>query len=271
MVIGKLLGAYELGLYTFAYNLANWPVQNIVWVVSRVAFPAFSKLQNDLNKMKEAFLKMTRLLSLISFPLFMGLLAVANELIPFVYGEKWNRSIIPLQIIIGFTLIRSFVSPCGQIVLAKGRPDIAFKFNAFQVPLLLVAVLISVSYGIVGVAIGMSLVVGLMGLIFLRISIGLINLNLGSILKAIFPALISSSLMLFLVMTLRYILIDLEYKDYQVLLVCVPFGAVIYFLALIVFFRSSFQMLWSMFMDILGNGIVSINRGKGISFSSIIP
>ncbi|HWP93496.1 MAG TPA: MOP flippase family protein [Thermodesulfobacteriota bacterium] len=270
MVIGKFLGAGELGLYTFAYNLADWPVKNIVWIVGRVAFPAFSKLQKDLGTMKEVFLKMTRLLSLVTFPLFIGLLAVANELIPVVFGEKWNRSIIPLQIIIGFTMIRSFVSPCGQIILALGRPDIDFKFNAVQVPLLLIAVLIGVSYGIIGVAIGMSLVVGLMGIVFLRLSIGLINLDLISILKVLFPALTSSLLMLFSVLALRYVLIDFGYKSYQVLLACVPFGGVMYFLALLTFFRGSFQMLWGMFMDVLGNRIAGI-RKKGVSYYSSAP
>lgn len=266
MVIGKLLGSSELGLYTFAYNIANWPVANLVWIVGKVAFPAFSKLQNDLNRLKEVFLKMMGLLSLLCFPIFIGLLAMANELLPVVFGEKWNRSIIPLQIIIGFTLIRSLVSPAGQIVLAMGRPNIEFKFNLIQVPLLLIAVLIGASYGIIGVAIGMSLVVGIMGLIFLRISIGLIDLNFEGMLKVIFPALVSSLLMFFLVLALRYIMINLGYKSYQVLLGCIPSGTVIYFLTLLIFFRGSFQMLWSVFVDVLGGRVVGIK--KGISYSS---
>ena len=260
MVIGKLLGSYELGLYTFAYHLANWPVKNIVYIVNGVAFPAFSTLQNDVNRMKEVFLKITRLLSLVSFPLLIGLLAVSNELIPVVYGEKWNRSIIPLQIIIGFALLISFNSLAGQVVLAVGKPNIDFKFNAIQVPLLLVAILIGVSYGIVGVAVGMSVVVGLLGLIFLKISIGLINLNLGNVLRSLSPALISSLLMLVSVLVLRYILINFGYKSYQVLLICIPCGAVVYLSALLIFFRSSLQMLWSMCMDILGNPVVGFRR-----------
>jgi PST family polysaccharide transporter len=205
--------------------------------------------------MREVFLRMIGILSLVSFPLFLGLFAVTNELIPVVFSEKWNRSILPLQIIIGFTLIRSFVSPCGQVVLAMGRPDIEFKFNAAQVPLLLIAILVGVSYGITGVAVAMSLVIGTMGFIFLRLSVGLINLELGSVLKVLVPAFVSSLLMLFSVLVLRYILIDLEYKEYQVLMVCVPLGAVIYISSLFTLFRNSFQTLWSMFMYIIGSRI----------------
>lgn len=260
LVIGRWLGSFELGLYTFAYRLASFPVENIAWVVSRVTFPAFSKLQNDLDKLRELFLKMIRLLSLISFPLLMGLLAMANELVPLVFGEKWNRSIIPLQIIIGFALLTSLNSLAGQIVIALGRPKIPFKFNLAQVPLVLVAILICVKYGIIGVAIAMSLVVGFFGVLFFRSAIGLIDLNVGTVLKVLFPALASSLLMLFLVLALKYVLIGLACESFQILLLCIPFGAVVYVFALITFFRSSFQMLWAISMDILGNRITGIGK-----------
>ena len=41
LIIGKLLGAASLGLYRFGYGLANWPIENIVWVFGRVMFPAY--------------------------------------------------------------------------------------------------------------------------------------------------------------------------------------------------------------------------------------
>jgi O-antigen/teichoic acid export membrane protein len=248
--------------------LANFPFENIAGVVYRVSFPAFSKLQNDLNRLREAFLGMTKLLSLISFPLFTGLMTMANELIPIIFGEKWIRAIVPLQIITGVALITSFVSPCGQIILTLGRPEIEFKFNLIQVPLLLIGIFIGVKHGIIGVAIAMSLVIGVMGFVFLKLSINLINLSLKGILEALSPALLSSLPMLVLMSALRYLLTSLGYKDYQILLICVPFGAAIYFLALLTFFRSSFQMLWVMFMDLLGNHLIFIRRSRMFPHSS---
>lgn len=259
-IIGRFLGLFELGIYTFAYRLARFPVENIVWVMTSVAFPAFSKLQNDLNRLREVFLKMLNLLSLITFPLFIGLLSMANELVPVVFGEKWNAAIVPLQIIIGFALISSFVSPCGQIVLALGKPKIEFKFNLVQVPLLLLGVFIGVKYGIIGVAIAMSLVIGTMGFLFLKRTIHLINLTMKNILIILFPALASSLLMLVLVLALRHILINSGYNIYQVLLVCSPFGALVYSLALLTFFRRSFQLLWRILKDVLGNRIVNFRK-----------
>lgn len=259
-IVGRFLGPLELGLYTFAYKLAMFPLENIVGVVYKVSFPAFSMLQNDLNRLREAFLKMTRLLSLISFPLFIGLMAMANELIPAVFGEKWNRSIVPLQIIIGFAMINSFVSPCGQIVLTLERPEIEFKFNLIQAPLLLGGIFIGVKYGIIGVAVAMSLVIGIMALVFLKLSINLIGLGIKDILNALFPALSSSLIMLIPVLLIRYLLLYFGCRGYQVLLICIPFCGFMYLLALLTFFKNNFQMIWNMFMDISGHCIISLKR-----------
>ena len=45
MLIGRFLGASELGYYSMAYRLMLWPLQNISSVVGRVLFPEFSRLQ----------------------------------------------------------------------------------------------------------------------------------------------------------------------------------------------------------------------------------
>jgi O-antigen/teichoic acid export membrane protein len=204
---------------------------------------------------------MTRFISLVSFPVFLGLLATANELIPLVFGDKWDRAIIPLQIIICFSLIRSFASPAGGIVTALGKPSIEFTFNLIQAPILLVGVLVGIKYGIIGVAVAMSLVVGIMALLFLKVSISLIDLRLRNIFEVLFPAFLSSSLMMTLVLIVRGILLNqFGYKDYQVLLVCVPFGVMVYLGILFLFFRRSFLMFWNMFMDIIGSRLVGIKK-----------
>lgn len=260
MIIGKLLGVFELGVYRFAYMVAHFPVDHVVRVVGRVSFPAFSKLQNDLNRFREAFLRMTRLLSLISFPLFLGMVPIAQEFVPLVFGEKWNGAIIPLQIIICFALIRSFVSPCGQIVVALGRPRIEFIFNLVQAPLLITGVLIGAKYGIIGVAIAMSFLAGMMSFIFLKVSINLIHLRLRNILGVIYPALLSSLLMMIFVFWIRNLLFELGYKEHHILFACVPIGAIIYFGILRTFFRSSFEMLWNLFKDVAGNQLALMKK-----------
>jgi len=66
-LIGKLLSKAKLGYYSFAFNLANWPVENIVKVVNTVALPALAKVQSDLDAMKHLFLRMTEMTAWLRF------------------------------------------------------------------------------------------------------------------------------------------------------------------------------------------------------------
>ena len=67
--VGKMLGVTTLGFYQMAYLLSNLPATEITHVISRVTFPAYSKLQEDLSKIKEAYLKVLQVIAFFSFPL----------------------------------------------------------------------------------------------------------------------------------------------------------------------------------------------------------
>jgi O-antigen/teichoic acid export membrane protein len=176
-VIGKVMGPTPLGIYTFAYNLANWPIENIVWVINKVSFPAFAKLQDTPDEFRRIYRQIIQSVSMLAFPIMMGMFAVADQMVVQIYGSKWQEGILPLKIIIGFMLIRTIASPGGGVLLALGKPKIEFHFNLIQLPLLLTAIIIGSRYGIVGVAWGMAGVLGLMGFIFIRIAQSSIHLD----------------------------------------------------------------------------------------------
>jgi len=138
-VIGKVMGSAPLGIYTFAYNLANWPIENIVWVINKISFPAFAKLQEAPEELRRIYRQIIQSVSLLAFPIMMGMFAVADQLVIQIYGSKWQEGILPLKIIIGFMLIRTIASPGGGVLMALGKPKIEFHFNLVQLPLLLTA------------------------------------------------------------------------------------------------------------------------------------
>jgi O-antigen/teichoic acid export membrane protein len=129
LLIGSLLGAKALGYYTLAYNLVLRPSQRINPVITRVAFPVFSKVQNNTEKLKRGYLKVLQLLSTINFPLMAGLAVVASVAVPLIFGEQWLPSIILIQILTIVGLLSSTVNPVGSLLLSKGRADLGFKWN----------------------------------------------------------------------------------------------------------------------------------------------
>jgi len=129
LLIGSLLGAKVLGYYTLAYKLILSPSQRINPVISRVAFPVFSKVQSDIKRIKRGYLKVLQLLSLVNFPLMVGLAVVAPVAVLVMFGEQWVPSIILIQILSIVGLLRSTINPVSSLLLATGRADLGFKWN----------------------------------------------------------------------------------------------------------------------------------------------
>lgn len=129
LLIGSMLGAKSLGYYTLAYNLIIRPSSLINPVITKVAFPVFSRMQNETNRLKKGYLKVLQLLSTVNFPMMAGLAVVAPIAVPVIFGEQWLPSIILIQILTIVGLLRSTGNPVGSLLLSKGRADLGFKWN----------------------------------------------------------------------------------------------------------------------------------------------
>ncbi len=119
-VVGRVLGARTLGLYTRAYSLMQMPTQRFVRVLTDVLFPAASKVQDDPVRFRRAYLHALTTISFFVMPA-VGLLSVlAPELIIGIYGEEWAGAIAPLQILAGFGLLRAAYNGAAAFLRAKG-------------------------------------------------------------------------------------------------------------------------------------------------------
>jgi teichuronic acid exporter len=80
--------------------------------------------------LNDGFLHMTKLLGLVTFPMLMGLTAVANVFIQSVFGQKWMEAVPILQIMAIVGILRVLMNPNGSVILAKGKANIAFYWDA---------------------------------------------------------------------------------------------------------------------------------------------
>jgi lipopolysaccharide exporter len=157
-LIGSFLGAQPLGHYTLAYNIANLPSTRVNAVVSRVLFPTFARIQDDLPRLRKGYLRMQELTALVNFPLLFGMVVVAPLAIPLLFGPSWQPAVLLLQILSVVGMGRAISGTIGPLLLARGRTDLGFKWSlmvvAIQVPGLLAGVLMG---GVVGAAIAFAL------------------------------------------------------------------------------------------------------------------
>ncbi len=153
LLIGKFLGTHSLGLYTLAYKLMMVPLQNISWVLAKVMFPAFSKIQDDLPKVREVYLKMVQLISAVTFPLMLALFIVAPQFIYVIYGPQWAPVIEVIRVFCFCGMIQSVATSVGVIYQSLGRADIQLRMGLWGALVSTTAIIIGLQWDIYGVAV----------------------------------------------------------------------------------------------------------------------
>jgi O-antigen/teichoic acid export membrane protein len=152
LLIGYYLGATALGYYTIAYRIYLIMTQLLIGIVSQVAMPIFSRLQHELEKLRNAFYTFTELTSFAAFPIFIGVAVLAPELVKFLFGEKWLPS-VPVMQILAFIGIQHVISYFyATVLMAMGKPSWQLKMNLFDATANFIGFYLVVRWGIVAVA-----------------------------------------------------------------------------------------------------------------------
>lgn len=241
LLIGKFLSATALGHYTFAYQLSTFPLSRISSIITSVTFPAFSIIQDDNDMLRYAYLKVIKYISLVTFPMLSGLIVVAPDFIPIVFGEKWTPMIIPLQILCVAGALWSIGTTVGSVLMSKGRADIQFKWNVFTAIVLPIAILIGIRYGIVGVAMAMTITSCILVFIIQKIVNNLINLNSSDFFKALYPATFGSSILILSLITFQKLISIIYLHDILSLVGSLIVGVMSYFFTIRILFSNDFD------------------------------
>jgi len=118
---------------------------------SQVTFPAYSKLQDNLPKLREAYLKVLQLTAFLSFPIAGLIFALAPDFTKIFLGEKWMPMVPAMQVLVFWGVIRSMAGVNSSILQAVKRPDIITKLNTIKLPILAILIYpLSIKWGIVG-------------------------------------------------------------------------------------------------------------------------
>ncbi len=222
----------------------TFPLHKISMMVTRVTFPIFSTIQDDNDALRRGYTKTVRYISLITFPLLTGMLAVAPEFIIVVFGEKWAPIILPLQILCLAGALKSIGTTVGSVLLAKGRSDLQFKWNIITVIVVPIAVVIGAkNYGITGVASAITVMTILLFPIIQTITNRLIDLSMYEYMKAIYPSIIGSLVLLIGVEIFQKSVAIYNISDIIMLGSSILIGFIVYLLILWLFFNNLFKEL----------------------------
>jgi PST family polysaccharide transporter len=209
------------------------PLQNISHTITQPLFPALSEIQHDDERAASVYVKVVMVISLITFPMMLGLLAVAGDFVLVVFGEKWLPAVPILQVLCVVGAMQSIGGTVGDIYQAKGRTDIMLRVGIIGAALMCVSFLVGVRWGAIGVAVGYALATAVFWIYSHARANALIKLRNGPFWKSLVPAARMSVIMMLLVWLAGAILGRLDGLGSAwtlVLLVCT--GVVVYTLLL---------------------------------------
>ena len=242
LLIGYFLGTTALGYYSVAYRILTVMTELLVSTSSRVALPAFSRLQHEPDRFRNAFYSATRLTSAIAFPIFLGAATLAPELIQLLFGSQWQPSIPVMQILSFVGLLRSVTYFKGAIFMAMGKPDWHLKINLFSTTLNLIGFSIAVRWGIVAVAAAYLMRACIVFPVSQAVVSKLIQTPMLVYLKQFFSPLLCSIMMASSLWLTRYFINDSISLLFQLLL-CTTVGIIVYLLSMRLLAPKLFQQI----------------------------
>jgi len=136
--LGKMLGATALGFYQQAFRIGNMVATEIGNKVADVGFPAYSKLQDNVDKLRSGYFKAVQTTSLIVFPIAGGLIVLAPEITEIVFGPKWLPMVPAMQILCLLGPLKCMQR--SPVFMAMGRPDILTKITIMRFLVMLVSI-----------------------------------------------------------------------------------------------------------------------------------
>jgi len=151
LIIGKMFSTTVLGFYDQANRLRMFPVTNLTTALRKVTYPVFSSIQDDNERLRSAFKKITILVFYVVTPIMFFLVIIAEPLFRVVLTEKWIPSVPYFQVL----AISAVVYPVSMynlnIILAKGRSDLHLKMELIKKISSVLFLLLIIPYGIWGV------------------------------------------------------------------------------------------------------------------------
>lgn len=128
VVLGGILGTYALGILGTAQKLSQYPLRFFMDTVTKVTFPAFSRMQENSNDLERSLTRSIMFITVLVFPSLVGMIILFPNLIAVVPRyQKWAPIIVPLI----FLSINSFwaavTTQLTNLLTSIGKINITFK------------------------------------------------------------------------------------------------------------------------------------------------
>lgn len=131
-LIAYWYGPAAVGFVNLAQNIATRPME-IINIVSRVMFPAYSRLQNDTVRLKRWIEKSVSFMAVLYFPAIAGLIVTAPYILQYLYADKsgkWLPALPTLLLFLAGAFPIIVTTTYTNALYALGRPKVVLALMA---------------------------------------------------------------------------------------------------------------------------------------------
>jgi PST family polysaccharide transporter len=168
-LVSRWIGTSALGIYTLAFQFAVSPMRRISYVFKNVSFPTFSSIQTDNARVVRGYLLSIKLIYILLLPIAVSATLLGPIWFPIILGQQWDQLITPFQILVwgGFFIGFDYSE---SILLANGKAGVRSVLLILRVGILLISSFwFGIQMGITGIAICVTLAIGVSNLVMVQI------------------------------------------------------------------------------------------------------
>lgn len=147
-VIGSVLDEYYLGIYKTSTTMVTGIMALITASVVPVLFSTLCRLQNNKKEFEKTYLKVQKMVSILVFPLGLGIFLYQDLATEIMLGNKWSEasSVVGVWALVSsITIIMG--NFCSEAYRAKGKPKLSFIAQLLHLIVLVPACIISAKFG----------------------------------------------------------------------------------------------------------------------------
>ncbi len=248
---GRAWSAQMVGYYALALQIAQIPTEKIVSLIGQVSYSALSQLQGQVDKFKNFYINLTKVILTLVMPLYVGGFLVGEELIRVLLGDKWILAIVFFKYLCLAQILKALTPINSHVHAAQGRSNWFLYFQTVNGILLALSFYITVPLGQYGILIPwFTTYVGVF-LVWLYLTLKVLRITVSEYLKQIKHPITATILMSggVILSGWAYNLLHLPKNLIIILVTKVLIGAIIYICYLWTFDRQFIMRLKNVYQS----------------------
>lgn len=203
LVGGPHLGKEAIGFLAIGMQFAFMPMSKLMPILQQILFPAFSRLQEQPAQASWYFKRALGLITIVLFPMLLGLASVAEDFILVVFGERWLPA-APLMALLALLMPMRLISNLYEPVLnGLGRPGLVLFTTVIRLLLMLIGSFIGIAWGVIGLGLAWGLAAFISMVLIVTMARDILNLRWRDLARQLAPALVGSLAMMLAIYILK--------------------------------------------------------------------